>query len=123
MRLVLIIFTVTFLCACHSAKQRQRLTLSDFNKRAKLMTGVVDKLFQEEDTVKLKEIAVKTQYARLVNCDDDITKECEIYNDILSKIVSSLKDNVFSAKEKKKVRELIADLRFEISRGRETLKQ
>ncbi len=88
-KFILTIFSALFLIsACNKSPEKPKITIGDFSRQVVITKGVIDKIMQEKDFKKMHEIAIAIESSRAVNCIS-VGEECNIYGEVLNKIVSS----------------------------------
>ncbi|MGZ3788951.1 MAG: hypothetical protein ACXVLQ_10525 [Bacteriovorax sp.] len=116
---------LAFLClillfACTKTVDRPKLTISEYTRQSVIIKGVLEKILAEEDYKKMHEIASAVESSRAVDCVS-IDRECDIYGEVLNKIVSSTKNGLPGEADNRAIYKKIGELDQAIISGQEKL--
>ncbi len=92
------LITLFVFFACNRRPDKPKLTLSQYSRQAVITKGVIEKLLAESDYKKMHEIAIAIESSRAVNCTT-VYDECNLFGQILNKIVSSTQTRLPNAEE------------------------
>lgn len=86
------------------------------------MMNICQKFVNDEGDIKrLHDAALAVQTRRVIACAD-YNGECSLYNECVSSVIQASKTNKISMDDRKKLKEISADLNKAVREGREKLK-
>lgn len=106
--------------ACNRTPEKPKLTLSEYSRQAVITKGVIEKLLAETDYKKMHEVALAVESSRAVNCTT-IYEECNLYGQILNKIVNSTQTRLPNAEENVIIYRMLGEMDQAYVRGYEIL--
>jgi hypothetical protein len=110
-----------FQFGCSQKIEKPKITISAYNIQAITSKGVVDKILNETDYIKMHEIALAVESSRAVQCIT-VSEECNVLGEILNKIVNSTTESLPKESDNIAIYKLVARLTEEYSKGENKLR-
>jgi len=114
------LITLFVFFACNRTPEKPKLSLSDYSRQAVITKGVIEKLLAETDPKRMHEIAIAVESSRAVNCVT-VYEECNLYGQILNKIVSSSQGRLPNAEENVVIYRMLGEMDQAFIKGYEVL--
>ena len=118
-------FFLIFLLSCtpKAYTEKPKITLTDYKKQSVILVGAVSKLINEESIEKMHQVSSSLRQSRVLTCVG-VLNECEVHQELLSKIIQFSKDKKMTMEEHKELRlrlkklsELLNKAALELSRN------
>jgi hypothetical protein len=106
--------------SCTRYPDKPKITISEYTKQSIITKGVIEKIMAEQDYKKMHEIAIAVESSRAVSCIS-VGEECNLYGQVLNKIVESSQKSLPSAEDNVAIYKKINELDKAINDGHEKL--
>lgn len=119
-KIILSLLSLIVLMACNQAPEKPKLTVGEYAKQITIIKGVLDKILVEKDFKKMHTIALAVESSRAVNCIS-IGEECNIYGEILNKIVNATQKKLPNEEENVAIYKKMGELEVAFMEGQAKL--
>jgi hypothetical protein len=117
---LLFLLLVLFWGCTNSNLKKPVLTLEQFDKEATELKGVIKKLVDDEDPVRVHEISLGIESTFSVDCTP-VEDECKQFHDLVTTIIQMTIDKKFSVEEKMQVHKMSYDFEKTLTETRTKL--
>lgn len=118
--ITIFLFSLFIFFACNRTPDKPKLTLSEYSKQAVITKGVIEKILAETDYKKMHQIALAVESSRAVDCTT-INEECNLYGQILNKIVECTQTRLPNAEENVIIYRKLGEMDAAFIKGHEML--
>ncbi len=121
-KIKLSLLCVLVISACSRSPEKPKLTVDEYARQGMITKGVLEKILAEADYKKMHEIAAAVETSRAVDCVA-IGEECNVYGEVLNKIVVSSKNRLPSDTENVEIYKKIGELDVALRKGHGQLEE